>query len=49
VIAAEVEDGACLQIGIGGSVRDIGVHTEMMTDGIAELYKAGRSLVPGKR
>ncbi len=54
LIAAEVEDGACLQIGIGGmpnavctllvesSVRDIGVHTEMMTDGIAELYKAGR-------
>ena len=53
-IAAEVEDGACLQIGIGGmpnavctlllesGVRDLGVHTEMLTDGIAELYKAGR-------
>ena len=65
-IASEVEDGACLQIGIGGmpnavctlllrsSVRDLGVHTEMMTDGIAELYKAGRitgarkTLNPGK-
>jgi acyl-CoA hydrolase len=52
--AAEIEDGACLQIGIGGmpnavcgfllesGVRDLGVHTEMMTDGIADLYKAGR-------
>jgi acyl-CoA hydrolase len=53
-IAAEIEDGACLQIGIGGMpnavctlllesrVRDLGIHTEMLTDGIAELYKAGR-------
>jgi acyl-CoA hydrolase len=65
-IAAEVEDGACLQIGIGGmpnavcslllegGVRDIGVHTEMLVDGIVDLYKAGRisgarkSLDPGK-
>jgi acyl-CoA hydrolase len=65
-IAAEIEDGACLQIGIGGmpnavctlllesGVRDLGVHTEMLTDGIAELYKAGRitgsrkTLDPGK-
>ena len=53
-IAAEIEDGACLQVGIGGmpnavctlllesGVRDLGVHTEMLTDGIAELYKTGR-------
>ena len=53
-IAAEIEDGACLQIGIGGmpnavcalllesGVRDLGVHTEMLTDGMAELYEAGR-------
>jgi acyl-CoA hydrolase len=65
-IAGEIEDGACLQIGIGGmpnavcalllesGVRDLGVHTEMLTDGIAELYKAGRitgtrkTLDPGK-
>ena len=65
-IAAEIEDGACLQIGIGGmpnavctlllesGVRDLGVHTEMLTDGIAELYRAGRitgsrkTLDPGK-
>jgi acyl-CoA hydrolase len=65
-IAAEVEDGSCLQVGIGGmpnavctlllesGVRDLGVHTEMLTDGIAELYRAGRitgarkKLNPGK-
>jgi acyl-CoA hydrolase len=65
-IAAEIEDGACLQIGIGGmpnavcalllesAVRDLGVHTEMMTDGLAALYRAGRisgarkQLNPGK-
>ena len=65
-IAAEVEDGSCLQVGIGGmpnavcsllaesGVRDLGVHTEMLTDGIADLYRAGRilgqrkSLNPGK-
>jgi acyl-CoA hydrolase len=66
LIAAEIEDGACLQIGIGGmpnavctqlinsTARDLGVHTEMMTDGIAELHNAGRingsrkKLDPGK-
>ena len=54
LIAAEIEDGACLQIGIGGmpnavcalllesGVRDLGIHTEMMTDGLVDLYKAGR-------
>ena len=54
LIAAEIEDGDCLQIGIGAmpnavcatllesGVRDLGVHTEMMTDGLAELYTAGR-------
>jgi acyl-CoA hydrolase len=66
LIAAEIEDGDCLQIGIGGmpnavcalllesGVRDLGVHTEMMIDGMADLYKAGRitgvrkTLNPGK-
>lgn len=58
-IAAEVEDGACIQVGIGGmpnavctlllesGVRDLGIHTEMLTDGIGDLYKAGR--VSGSR
>jgi acyl-CoA hydrolase len=54
LIAGEVEDGACLQIGIGAmpnavcsllletGVRDLGVHTEMITDGMADLYRGGR-------
>jgi acyl-CoA hydrolase len=52
-IAGEVEDGSCLQIGIGGmpnavcgllreaGVKDMSVHTEMLTDGIVDLYHAG--------
>jgi len=66
LITAEIGDGACLQIGIGGmpnavcallldsGVRDLGVHTEMLTDGLSELYRAGRingvrkNLDPGK-
>jgi acyl-CoA hydrolase len=65
-IAAEVEDGACLQIGIGAmpnavcslllecGVRNLGVHTEMLTDGIIDLYRAGvvtgslKTVHPGK-
>jgi acyl-CoA hydrolase len=54
LIAAEVDDGACLQIGIGGMPNavcalllesgggDFGIHTEMLTDGLLALYKAGR-------
>jgi acyl-CoA hydrolase len=54
LIAAEIEDGACLQVGIGGmpnavttlllhaEVKDLGIHTEMLNDGLAELYRAGR-------
>lgn len=54
LIAAEIEDGACLQVGIGGmpnavttlllgsDVQDLGIHTEMLNDGLAELYRAGR-------
>ena len=54
LIAAEVEDGSCLQIGIGAmpnavcsllaesGLKDLGVHTEMMTDGILDLHLAGR-------
>ena len=50
LIAAEIVDGACLQIGIGAmpnavcsllmdcGVRNLGVHTEMLTDGIIDLY-----------
>ncbi|HWW21566.1 MAG TPA: acetyl-CoA hydrolase/transferase C-terminal domain-containing protein [Steroidobacteraceae bacterium] len=53
LIAQEIQDGACLQIGIGGmpnavcsllreaNVRDLGIHTEMMVDGIGELIEMG--------
>jgi acyl-CoA hydrolase len=59
LIAAEVEDGSCLQIGIGGmpnavcglildsGVKDLGVQTEMLTDGLVDLYRAGQ--VTGSR
>ncbi len=65
-LAGEVEDGACLQIGIGGmpnavcsllrdsGAKDLGIHTEMLTDGLIELYQAGvvtgarKQLDPGK-
>jgi acyl-CoA hydrolase len=59
LIAAEVEDGACLQIGIGGmpnavcaslkdsGVRDLGIHTEMFVDGMIPLIETG--LVTGAR
>ncbi len=65
-IAAEVEDGSCLQIGIGGmpnavcsllmesGVKDLGIHTEMLTDGLGLIYRSGRvtgsrkTLDPGK-
>jgi acyl-CoA hydrolase len=52
-VAAEIEDGSCVQIGIGAmpnaacaliaqsGVRDLGIHTEMLTDGLVDLYKAG--------
>ena len=58
-IVGQIADGACLQIGIGGmpnavcatlkdsGVRDLGIHTEMMSDGIISLYEAG--LVTGAR
>jgi acyl-CoA hydrolase len=59
LIAAEIADGACLQIGIGGmpnavcallkdaGVRDLGIHTEMLVDGMIDLHDAG--LVTGAR
>jgi len=66
LIAGEIEDGSCLQVGIGGmpnavtsllldsGVRNLGVHTEMLTDGIIDLYRAGvvtgasKQTYPGK-
>ncbi len=66
LIASEIDNGACLQIGIGAmpnavcslllesGVRNLGVHTEMLTDGIIDLYRAGivngsaKNVDPGK-
>ena len=54
LIAGELDDGVCLQIGIGGmpnavcsllkdsSIEDLGIHTEMLTDGIIDLHRAGK-------
>ncbi len=50
-IAEMIEDGSTLQLGIGGipnaitsfmlNRRDLGIHTEMFTDGMVDLYEAG--------
>lgn len=63
-IADLVEDGSTIQLGIGGipnavaaalmNKRDLGIHTEMFTDGMVDLYQAGvitgkcKTLMPGK-
>lgn len=50
-IADLIEDGSTLQLGIGGipnaitpnllKRKDLGIHTEMFTDGMLDLYQAG--------
>lgn len=50
-VAELVEDGACLQMGIGGipnavlaelgSHKDLGIHTEMFSDGLLPLIESG--------
>ena len=50
-VARLIENGACLQMGIGtipdavltylGDKRDLGVHTEMFSDGLLQLLKNG--------
>lgn len=50
-IAQLVEDGSCLQLGIGAipdaalkflkDKRDLGIHTEMFSDGVMELVEEG--------
>ena len=54
LIAQEIEDGACLQVGIGAMpnavcellvdspIKDLGVHTEMFVDSLMKLYQAGK-------
>jgi acyl-CoA hydrolase len=62
--ASLIQDGACLQMGIGripdavlaalGERNDLGIHTEMFSDGVMRLTQAGvitgrrKTLLPGK-
>ena len=64
LIADQIEDGSTLQMGIGGipnaflealeNRRDMGIHTEMFSDGIIPLVESGvinnsqKTLHPGK-
>lgn len=51
LVASMIEDGDCLQLGIGAipngvlpclaSKRDLGMHTEMFSDGIIDLIETG--------
>lgn len=50
-IASLIDDGACLQLGIGGipdavlaflhEKNDLGIHTEMFSEGVVDLYYEG--------
>jgi len=56
-IADMIEDGSTLQLGIGGipnaiaqsltGKKDLGIHTEMFTDGMVDLFDAG--VITGRR
>ena len=56
-IASFIQDGDCIQLGIGGipnavasqltHKKDLGVHTEMLTSGLVKLAKMG--VITGKR
>ncbi len=59
IVLEEIEDGACLQLGIGAmpnavgamiaqsDLKDLGVHTEMLVDSFVDMYEAGR--ITGRR
>lgn len=54
LIVEEIEDGSCIQLGIGGmpnavgkliaesDLKDLGVHSEMLVDAYLEMFEAGR-------
>ncbi|MDD2619738.1 MAG: acetyl-CoA hydrolase/transferase C-terminal domain-containing protein [Syntrophomonadaceae bacterium] len=54
IVMEEIEDRACLQLGIGAmpnavgamiaqsDLKDLGVHTEMLVDSFVDMYEAGR-------
>lgn len=59
LIMEHIEDGACLQLGIGAmpnavgtmiaksDLKDLGVHTEMLADSFVDMYEAG--CITGRR
>jgi acyl-CoA hydrolase len=63
-VASLIEDGSTLQMGIGSipdavlasltNHKDLGIHTEMFSDGVVDLYKKGvitgryKKVMPGK-
>lgn len=63
-VASLIEDGATLQLGIGsipnaillqlGDKRDLGIHSEMLSDGVIDLIEKGivtndaKTVLPGK-
>ncbi|SFG75393.1 butyryl-CoA:acetate CoA-transferase [Desulfotomaculum arcticum] len=59
LIMNELEDGACIQLGIGGmpnalgkliaqsDLKDLGAHTEMLCDAYLDMWEAGK--LTGKR
>ena len=61
LIMGELEDGSCLQLGIGGmpnavgsmiarsDLKDLGIHTEMFCDSMVELAETGRVTGARKR
>lgn len=54
LVMEQLEDGCCLQLGIGSlpnlvgtmisdsDLKDLGVHTEMLVDGYVDMYESGR-------
>ncbi|HHW44882.1 MAG: butyryl-CoA:acetate CoA-transferase [Thermoanaerobacteraceae bacterium] len=54
LIVEQIEDGSCIQLGIGGmpnvvgkliaqsDLKELGIHTEMMVDAMMEMYLAGK-------
>lgn len=54
MIVGQLEDGSCIQLGIGGmpnavgkliaksDLKDLGVHTEMFVDAYIDMYESGR-------
>ncbi|WP_020585305.1 acetyl-CoA hydrolase/transferase family protein [Desulfobacter curvatus] len=54
MIVSQIEDGSCIQLGIGGmpnavgkmiaqsDLKDLGVHTEMLADAYLDMYEAGK-------